>query len=177
MPSSVFKIANTTLSAATSAVEFSSIPSTYHDLMVKIVCRTTVSADNEYFDLRMNNDSGSVYYKYTNYMNGASSFGSQVWANQTSMYVYQAVGDTATASTFSNHELYIPNYTLSTNKAVLEDSCSLTDSTASGALRMVTTSSMLWRPSTPAAITSLKFTTASGNFKIGSTFTLYGVKK
>jgi hypothetical protein len=176
MPSSVFKIANTTLSAATSAVEFTSIPSTYNDLMIKIVCRTTASNDNEYFDLRMNNDSNSVYYKYTNYSNG-NSFGSQVWANQTSMYVYQVVGDTAIASSFSNHELYIPNYTLSTNKAVLEDSCSLDDDTTSNSIRMVTTSSMLWRPSTPAAITSLKFTTASGNFKIGSTITLYGVKK
>lgn len=178
MPSSVFKIGSTTLSASTSTIEFSSIPTTYNDLMVKISVRTTVSAQNEYFDLRMNNDSNSVYYKYTNYHNGTGAWASQVWANQTSMYVYQVVGDTAYANTFSNHDLYIPNYNLATNKAVLEDSCSLDDVTAatSGA-RMVTNASMLWRPSSPAAINRLTFTTASGNFKIGSSITLYGVKK
>jgi hypothetical protein len=178
MPSSIFKIQDKTLSTATSTVEFSNIPLIYNDLMIKISCRTTAAIDNEYFNLRMNNDNGSVYYKYTSYSNGAASFGSQVWANETSMYVYQVVGDNAVPNSFSNHELYIPNYAITTtNKTVLEDSCSLDNDTTSNSLRMVTTSSMLWRPATKAAITTLTFTTASGNFKIGSSFTLYGVTK
>lgn len=176
MASSIYKIANTTLTSATATVEFASIPSTYNDLIIKIAGRTTASTNNEYFNLRINNDSGAKYYKYTGYSNG-DSWGTQVWANEVYMYVYQMVGDTATANTFSNHELYIPNYNTATNKAVLEDSCSLTDNTTSNSLRMVTSSSMLWRPTTPAAVTTLTFTAATGNFKIGSTFTLYGVKK
>lgn len=178
MAASFFKIASTTISSATSTVELSSIPQTYNHLIVKISVRTTVSADNEYFNLRINNDSGLKYNKYTHYYNGGSSgMSSQAWVDQDYMYMYQAVGDTSTANVFSNHELFFSNYTSTENKPVLEESNSLKDTIgASGSLRMVTSSSMLWRPTTNTGITTLTFTTASGNFKVNSSFTLYGVK-
>jgi hypothetical protein len=78
-------------------------------------------------------------------------------------------GDTATASTFSNTEVYIPNYLSSNNKSVSIDFSAETNSASSGILGLA---AGLW--SNTAAITSITFT-ATANFVANSTFSLYGI--
>jgi len=74
----------------------------------------------------------------------------------------------ATASTFSNGEIYIPNYTSSNYKSWSVDSA--TENNATSAIAVMFAG--LW--SNTAAITSIGFTT-DGTYVQYSTFSLYGV--
>jgi hypothetical protein len=83
---------------------------------------------------------------------------------------YGQVAASATANTFSNVEIYIPNYNSSTNKpasAIVahENNNSAAYTSANALLRSVTD-----------AITSVSLVSASGNFVANSTFWLYGIK-
>jgi hypothetical protein len=91
--------------------------------------------------------------------------------NDTNMYITSSiVPSTSTASTFSNAELYIPNYAGSNNKSSSVDGVSENNATASN---MALTAN-LW--SDTAAITSIKLTPAGGgNFVQYSTAYLYGI--
>jgi hypothetical protein len=81
------------------------------------------------------------------------------------------VPSSATASTFSNGELYIPNYAGSNNKSSSADGVNENNDTS--ALSALTAN--LW--SNTAAITSIKLTPATaGNFVQYSTAVLYGIK-
>jgi hypothetical protein len=99
----------------------------------------------------------------------------QSWANQNSFYVYQINTDSATASTFSNTELYIPNYTSTNNKSISVDGVAESNSSSSNN-RAVALSAGLYHPSSNVAITSLKFTPSASTFAQYSTATLYGIK-
>jgi hypothetical protein len=80
------------------------------------------------------------------------------------------VGTSATANTFSNGELYIPNYTSSNNKSYSVDSVTETNA-ATQYMNFITG---LW--SNVTAITSMIFAGTSGNFAQHSTATLYGIR-
>ena len=88
-------IATTTVSSATSSITFSSIPQTYTDLVLIAYAKDS----NGYTDLRVNNDSTSIYSR--NFLYGDS--GVQVFRQTglTSWYV----GGNAT-----NPELTISNF-------------------------------------------------------------------
>lgn len=53
-------IATTTISSPTSTITFSSIPSSYTDLVVVVTGKITGTTEDAYF--RLNNDSGANYY-------------------------------------------------------------------------------------------------------------------
>jgi hypothetical protein len=80
------------------------------------------------------------------------------------------VGDGATASTFSNDAIYIPNYSGSTNKSVSIDT--VTENNATAAHQTITAS--VW--ANTAAITSIKIVTGA-NFAQYSTASLYKFTK
>ena len=80
-------------------------------------------------------------------------------------------GGNATASTFGNTMLYIPNYTSSNNKSSSSDGVAETNATNVN-MAMIAN---LW--SNTAAITSIKLTPATGaTLQQYSTATLYGIK-
>lgn len=80
-------------------------------------------------------------------------------------------GNTATASTFGNAEITIPNYSGSTNKPISSDS--VTESNGTYAAQFLIAS--LW--SNTAAITSITVTPGgTTNLVSGSTFSLYGLR-
>ena len=67
-------IATTTVgSGGTSTITFSSIPSTYTHLQLRIMARTTVTNDSDFCGMRFNSDSGSNYYRHTLNGNGSSA--------------------------------------------------------------------------------------------------------
>jgi len=156
-------------SAGASSVTFSNIPQTgYTDLKVVASARTdaTRASNGMLFDVRPNGSSTGLTRRSVYGESGAaaSASGSDSYAVVTNTSDY-------TANTFSNAEIYIPNYTGSTNKSMSADSVTETNSTAG--LQML--GAMLW--SNTAAITSLQFTPLAGNFVANSTFYLYGVAK
>ena len=162
-------IASSTVGAGgATSVEFTSIPSTYTDLLVKISSRdtqTTAYWSNIFFTF---NNSASGYSERIL----ANTDGSVVSANKTSQaqlsYVY-GTDTSSTSSTFGNSEIYIPNYTSSNNKSVSMDSVSENN----GTQIILGLAAGLWANS--AAITSIKFT-PNTKFAQYATFYLYGIK-
>lgn len=152
-------IASATLGTATSSVTFSSIPSTYTDLiLVANPINTTTTALNLYLNsdtgtnyscTRLFGDGGTAYSD--RFSNTASSLGG--WGTNTNTNPYLFV-------------LQIMNYSnTTTNKTILTRVTELN----AGYVGFITT---LWRNT--AAVNSLTFN-GNNNFAVGSTFNLYGI--
>lgn len=149
-----------------STISFTSIPQTYTDLILKISSRddrsgVTANAIN----LSFNGSTSNFTYRVLegNGATAASGSGSTSWGAT-------SVGPSATASTFSNCEIYIPNYAGSNNKSFSSDF--VTENNATTAFTDLLAG--LW--SQTAAITSITLTPNTGtNFVQYSTAYLYGV--
>lgn len=160
-----------TLTATTATVTFDSIPQTgYTDLKVVLTGRTTRANADPGSDVGITfNGSSTGYYRKS--LNGdGSSAGSGSSSNIA--YITSALVNSsyATANTFGNIEMYIPNYTSSSKKSVSIET--VTESNASTAfMRMI---AALW--DNTAAISSISFTETNGeSFLAGSSFSLYGI--
>ena len=161
-------IATVTVTAATAAnIEFTSIPATYTDFVVKVCARTDVAGVNRTtINFKFNNSTASQSMR-TLFGYDSSSVESATYTDL--RLSVPAAG--ATASTFGNAELYVPNYAGSNNKSVSVDSVNENNSSTAWLIGFW---AGLW--SNSAAITSITFTPASGNFAQYSTATLYGIK-
>jgi hypothetical protein len=157
-----------TLGAGAASIEFTSIPQTFTDLVLKISSRSTGSASG--INLRFNGDSSGVYDTRRLY-GGGSSATSDNFVDQAAAYLGWQTQSTYTANTFSSIDVYIPNYTGSTNKSVSQDGVS--ENNATTAQQGI--HAMLWRNT--AAITSLFCSDGGSDFATGSTFSLYGITK
>lgn len=172
MPNTYTLISTTTVSSPAYSVTLSSIPQTYTDLVLKISARSDYGSNGHEMSIQTN----SLTSGYTNRM-AYRSGNSIVSANSSNTFHTWAggvVGASATANTFSNCELYFPNYSNSTTaKAMSADVTTENNADAVGAY---------WLNSgintNTAAITSLTLTCWQSfiNFVAGSTFTLYGIK-
>jgi len=151
-----------------SSIEFTSIPQTYTDLLIVLSGRTSNAAAADDFYVSFNSTTTN-YSNRTLSGNGstASSGNSTAWAG-----IYGVTnGANATASTFSNAQIYVPNYTSSNNKSVSSDSVS--ENNATGAFSRLVAG--LW--SNTSAINQITITTDTGDVAQYSTATLYGIKK
>lgn len=164
MPSNTYTlIASSTVGAGGAAsIDFTSIPSTYTDLVLQTSLRENDNAWVVYVEF---NGSGSNRTQTRLEGNGSSvssSSGSTIFIN--------AVATAGTASTFSNVSLYIPNYASANNKSISIDGVSESNQTTAYA----TLNASLW--SNTAAITSIKLVTGAGLLQQYSTAYLYGIK-
>jgi hypothetical protein len=154
-----------TLSAPAASVTFTSIPGTYTDLLLSTSIRAssggTISAGLRF------NGSTTNYSERLLYGNGSSAASAN--ATTTSIQWANLGNDTNTSNTFSNCQIYIPNYAGSTNKSVSTES--VTENNATGA--DIYADAGLW--SDTAAITSLTLTASTPDFATNSTFYLYGI--
>jgi hypothetical protein len=150
-------------SGGASSIDFTSIPSTYTDLLLK-VCGRDGSISGT-FELRPNNATTNRTTKEL-YGTGAAA-GSQ---SQTAFY-FDMEPSNYTASTFGSADIYIPNYAGSTNKSFSVDATSENNATTSY-MRMAA-----WLWSSTAAITSLYLYPSSGSIQQYSTASLYGILK
>ena len=162
-------IASTTVGAGgASSIDFTSIPSTYTDLCLKISARHSGSSVANAFFIKFNGNTSSYSYRY---LEGAgsgtpgSSFGSTRNAGVEN-------GNTSTANTFSSAEIYIPNYAGSNNKSYSSDS--VVENNATLGIQWFLAG--LW--SNTAAITSISIQpdTSPNAYVQYSTAYLYGVK-
>ena len=148
-------------------IEFASIPATYTDLLVKLSVRNTTATTvgNVTLDLQLN--SLTTGYTGKQLYGSGSSVGS---LNRNNVIIGTLNSANDTASTFSNIEVYLPNYTSSNAKSYSVDSVSEGNVTTTE-LDLVAKAN-----STTSAITSLKFLCDLNNFAQYSTATLYGIK-
>jgi hypothetical protein len=161
MPSTYEPIATQTLGSAVSTVTFSSITGTYTDLVLVFQGGSSIDAN---LRLRVNSDSASNY-SWTQLGGSGSGVASFSNSSDTSwlMNRYAYLSNNLNANFIFNFNNY-SNTT--TNKTVINRSNSAANGTD--------TTVGLWRST--AAITSIIFSLSGGNYIVGSTFTLYGIK-
>jgi hypothetical protein len=160
-----------TVASSVVSVVFNNIPSNYTDLKIVISARATSNSVGTGLNMM-------GFYLNTDAYPASSSFrsllgtGSAVSSNNNSGYGDAGtISDSSqTANTFSNTEIYIPNYTASVFKQLIIDSVNENNATAAGAKL----SANLYRNT--AAINKIAFDTSNGAFAQYSTFTLYGIK-
>ena len=161
-------IESRTLATAQSAIEFTSIPQTFTDLIA--VCSLRFDIDLADVNLRLNGSTSGYSMRHL-YGTGSSvasannSSGSFIWAGFANYL-------SLTSSTFGNGQLYFPNYSGASNKSVSIDSA--TENNGTFSYQGLTAG--VW--ANTDAITSLRFSGGgSGNFVAGSMISLYGVLK
>ena len=158
-------IATTTISgSSTNTYTFSSIPSTYTDLVLAFA--NFQGTTNYSFALRFNGDSGSNY-SYTVLEGNGTSASSGTSTSTTGYYNGAVIGfpDSKSSGMFS-----IMNYSNSTTYKTILGRYNYRGTGLSGMGISVGT----WRNT--SAINSVTFFLASGNFTAGSSATLYGIK-
>lgn len=148
-------------------VTFSSIPSTYTDLCIMLSARFSSGAG-----FNLINFNGLSTANFANrILEGSGSSAISFIAGNTN-YAGGIDGSGDTANTFSNQQIYIPNYAGSANKSFGFDSVTENNATAAYA----DLGAILW--SNTAAITEVKLQTHTGaNYAQYSSFTLYGISK
>jgi hypothetical protein len=155
-------INSSTLGTATSTVTFSSIPSTYTDLIIVMNAGATALSDAK---INFNSDTGTNYSNTYLWGSVSPNYGSARASNQTFMYAcYYANFDTTIQNTQIINIMDYSNST--TNKSVL----------IRGAKGGTSTDVIvgLWRSTAP--ITTIAVGSVGSTFLAGSTFKLYGIE-
>ena len=160
-------ISSVTVGAGGAAsIDFTSIPATYTDLLIKVSGRRSGTGIDQY-QITFNGN-GSNYSDREVYGSGsAAASGSR--SAQSKIYVTGIDSASETTNTFGNTEIYIPNYTGSNNKSLSADS--VTENNGTTAYAELTAG--LW--GNTAAITSISLG-VTGSFVQYSTAYLYGIK-
>jgi hypothetical protein len=154
-------------SGGATEMDFTSIPSTYTDLIVKISARSNRSGANiDEVYVRLNGNTGNFTNRYL------QSAGTGTPSSNTGSYALwtgYTPAATATASTFSNSEIYISNYAGSNNKSLSIDTVQEDNITTA----YISLHANLWNVS--SAITSIRVYPLLGSFVQYTTAYLYGV--
>ncbi len=157
-------IASYTASGSVASIDFTSIPSTYTDLCLKVSLRAATGGVQG-VRIKVNTLTTNLSEKQ---LEGAGS-GTPTSSSTTQGYIVVGDGSTDTANTFSNCEIYFSNYASSNYKSWSADYVSENNATAAYA----GFTAGLW--SNTSAINALSIY-ATNSFGIYSTAYLYGVK-
>jgi hypothetical protein len=153
-------------SGGSSTIEFTSIPATYTDICLVVSLRSTSGNVQGYCTAAFNGSTANFSIRG---LGGTGSGSGGSWTTP-SNFVGEVIGDGATASTFSNLAMYIPNYAGANNKSFSVDAVAENNAT----FAQVNFTAGLW--SQTAAITSIALSPDTGTFKQYSTAYLYGIK-
>lgn len=162
-------IAKTVLTGTQATVTFSGIPATYTDLLLVMSARSDYAGGyGDIVKIRYNNsgaDTNLTSRRIQGY-NAAVTSGS-------SAFLYFGIMSTSlgTSNTFASAEVYIPNYTGSTNKPASSTSVMEQNDTTNYFLQA---HAGLWSDTTAINRIDLISNTGS-NFVSGSRFDLYGI--
>jgi hypothetical protein len=166
MPLQLYKIASIELSSASSTITFSSIPQGYTDLKIVVSARSDYSGPWTNCSISIN---GSTSNFSSNFIYAGGSGSAASTTRTDNLNVTFANAATSTSNTFSNEELYFPNYTNNNYKSFSVDKVAETNAVEA----YIHMNSVLW--SSNAAITSIAFTSQNNNFAPNTTATLYGI--
>jgi hypothetical protein len=163
-------IAKNTLGSDTGSVTFSSIPATYTDLLLLASIRSDRSAAvADWIKLRFNGAASDTSHD-SRALYGSGSAAASL--TDPSARIGYAAAASATADTFGNFEVYIPNYAGSTNKSYSATGVAETNASA----QFMAAVAGLW--SSTNAINQIQVLPDVGtNLKSGSSFFLYGILK
>jgi accessory colonization factor AcfC len=154
-------------SGGVATISFTGIPQTYTDLCLKFSGRDASATVRNNIIIRPNGSSTSQAIRFI-FADGSTVSG----ASDTLIYTTGVVGANATASTFSNVEIYIPNYTSTNYKSFSMDAVTENNATANG----MQLSGALWSNTSPISSIDMVLN-GGGNFSQYTTATLYGIRK
>jgi len=101
-------------------IEFTGIPATYTDLLLKVSPRQSGNVNSYQFSLRFNGNSSSIYSRKFLFGYGGG-VDTQTQNNANSMWIGFDQSNSAGANIFGNYEVYIPNYASSNHKSLSSD--------------------------------------------------------
>jgi hypothetical protein len=157
-------IATQTLTSDQPNIIFTSIPQNFTDLVLFISGRTDRALEGDGFSLRFNgNQSGYSQRRLIGAGSGSPS-------SDTQLNSFFTTANNATANTFGNSSIYIPNYAGNANKSYSNDGVSENNATTSYA----GINAGVW--ANTAAINSITLTPEGGTvFRANTTASLYGI--
>jgi hypothetical protein len=164
-------IASSVLSSTTATITFSSIPTTYTDLVLRVSARSGGTTGVN-FAFLFNNDTygGQNLYSQTSLDTTSSAVASSVGTGSSAWNALINLS-TTTANTFSSTEIYIPSY----NSTGVKPAYTFT--TIEGNITTpVYMAQYAHSYRGTSGITRVDFTGVTGNFVSGSSFYLYGIK-
>jgi hypothetical protein len=163
MPATYEPIATQNGTGSSATVTFSSIPSTYTDLILVANPIFTVNTAN--VNIRINGDTGTNYSD--TYVRGDGSTASSGRDTSSNLIFFSATSGGVTTANRDNGIAHFMNYSNSTTyKTVLLR--------YSQPRQFALAEVALWRNT--AAITSISIIASTGNLDSAATFTLYGIK-
>ena len=170
MASTYTLISSQVLASSAASVTFSSIPATYTDLVVRASARDTQTGSVIYqsIQVQFNSDTSTIYSVTILSGNGSTSASSR-FSSISHTIDNSGTNSDATTNTFSNTEMYFPNYLSTTSKPYSEFAVAENNATYAG----ISATADLYRNTSP--ITSLKLSTNGGSFVQYSSFYLYGI--
>jgi hypothetical protein len=171
-------IAHTELTGTQSAIEFTSVPQTFTDLLLVLSARSNRNTNNFYTNGKLGINGSTTGYSMRNLtgqFDGSSNVVTSGTGTTDDVWAFTFPGGNTTAGTFGNAQFYFPNYRSSAAKTVSLDNSSEHNAQQSfswqvGILAGLTTQT--------AAITSIQIgirTLDSASFVQYSSATLYGV--
>lgn len=164
-------IATFTSSGSTNSITFSSIPSTYKHLQLRIMSRSARSAATDTIYMRFNSDSGTNY-SYHNLTGNGSAASAGGYAPDTIMFVATTPAASATSGIFGVSVVDILDYA-NTNKNKTVRALDGYDANGSGVVEL---RSNAWYNTAAVSTIFLANYQAADNFAAGTTFALYGIK-
>jgi hypothetical protein len=164
-------IESKTLGTAQASIEFTSIPQTFTDLVVLVNARAVSASVVVSGGLFLNSTASDTSWRALSGTGSSANSGTQ--SGVTDFLIGDFPAASATANTFGNALVYIPNYTGSQQKSLSSDSVSENNGTAADQKIVAGLCTKT------AAITSLTVRVYQGgiNLAAGSMVSLYGVLK
>ena len=165
MANEMIAIQTTTLTGTQGSIVLSNIPQTYDDLLLRVSIRGTQSGTYDDLDITFNGESAR---QWRGLYNVSGTIGSNT--NTAFNIVGGANGTGTTSNTFTNIEIYIPNYTSSNVKMMLSHANIPSNSASSYSIGTHANT-----VTNGTAITSITLTPFIGSLVSGSTANLYGI--
>jgi hypothetical protein len=164
-------IATFTSSGSTNLIEFTSIPSTYTHLQLRIFARSALSASTDTVYFRLNGDFTSNYSRHLLSGNGSSVTATGFYPENV-IFAGTVAAASSTANAFGSYVVDILDYA-NTNKNKVTRSIGGYDANGSGVIDF---RSANWNSTTAITSITLANYTSGSNFANGSSFALYGIK-
>jgi hypothetical protein len=164
----------TVAGSSTASYTFSSIPSTYTDLVVVASVRSDTAANTTGFLCQVNGKTGNIYDGFVLRGDGSSPTSARYnkFINPTfAAPVGNMVANSATSGTFSNHIINWNSYANTTTYKTFIARSNSANNTATTYVEAV--ANMYFET---LAISSITFFPEAGNFVAGSTISIYGIK-
>jgi hypothetical protein len=166
-------IARTTVTtdSTINSITFSSIPSTYSHLQLRIIARSQRSATSDTLYMRYNSDSSNNYSQHTLIGNGSAASATGYYPENVS-YSGTIAGNTATTGVFGVSIIDILDYS-NTNKYKTTRILDGYDNNGSGTINLRSSN---WGSTSALSTIFIANYTNGDFFKAGSSFALYGIK-